>query len=180
MLLRYFTGLRRRLQLDDEALAPEEVQEQVEPEPEDINPERIEEPGPEDLDDDHVLDSSDDEIDENELITFESVLPPGMRVAAPPSAPQLEFKNAAGKELKDKSMMYNWPGLGWCAGWIRRPSGDKNKLLQVNGQRLPANFIISYDDTEGPHCLTIHKYGKGQLSQGDRWVLLEHEPADSA
>ena len=148
----------------------------VEPEPEDINPEREDEAGPAGVADDHVLDSSDDEIDETELFTFESALPSGMRVASPPSALQLEFKNAAGKELKDKPMVYNWTGLGWCAGWIRRPSGDKNKLLRVDGQRVPANFIISYDDTEGPHCLTLHMYGKGHLSQGERWVLLESVP----
>ena len=52
--------------------------------------------------DDHVLDSSDDKIDETELFTFESALPSEMRVVTPPSELQPEFKNAAGKELKDK------------------------------------------------------------------------------
>ena len=32
------------------------------------------------------------------------------------------------------------------------------------------------DDSEGPHCLTVtlEKYGKGPLREGERWVLLEH------
>ena len=72
-----------------------------------------------------------------------------------------------------KVIMYNWPGLGWCAGRIRRPSGDKNKLVKVNGERRPANFIIGYDDGEGPHCLTLDSYGEGALREGERWVLLE-------
>ena len=47
-------------------------------------------------------------------------------------------------------------------------------MVKVDGQRQPANFIVQYcDDTEGPHCLTIGKYGKARLSDGERWVLLE-------
>ena len=92
--------------------------------------------------------------------------------AAPPPM-QLEFKNVAAKELKDKVILYNWSGLGWCAGRIRRPSFDKNKLVKVDGERRPANFIIAYEDGEGPHCLTAGKYGKGPLREGERWVLLE-------
>ena len=34
-------------------------------------------------------------------------------------------------------------------------------------------FIISYEDGEGPHCLTLGKYGQGPLSEGERWVLIE-------
>ena len=93
-----------------------------------------------------------------------------MRVMSPPTAEQLEFKHVAAKELKDKLILYNWIGLGWCAGQIRRPSGDKSKLVKVDGERRPANFIISYDDGEGPHCLTIGKYGQGPLSEKVRAV----------
>ena len=76
----------------------------------------------------------------------------------------------AAKELKDKYVMYNWAGLGWWVGQIRRPSADKNKLVKAMGIRLPANFIISYVDGEGPHCLTISKYGEGRLRDSERWV----------
>jgi hypothetical protein len=44
-------------------------------------------------------------------------------------------------------------------GRTRRPSADKNKLVKVDGERLPANFISAYDDGEGPHCQTLGKYG---------------------
>jgi hypothetical protein len=92
---------------------------------------------------------------------------------SPPTAEQLEFKHPAAKELKDKHILYNWIGLGWCAGQIQRPSGDKSKLVKVNGERRPANFIIGYDDGEGPHCLTLGKYGQGPLREGERWVMIE-------
>ena len=70
--------------------------------------------------------------------------------------------------------MYNWTGLGWWLGTIKRPSADKSKLVKADGVRQPANFIVLYsDNSEGPHCLTLSKYGKGQLRDSERWVLLE-------
>ena len=34
--------------------------------------------------------------------------------------------------------------------------------------------IVSYlNGSEEPHALTLSKYGKGQLREGERWVLLE-------
>ena len=35
------------------------------------------------------------------------VIPAGMRAAPPPQQPQLEFKNAAGQQLKGRRIMYN-------------------------------------------------------------------------
>ena len=174
VLLRYFRGLRRRLQLDADGVV-QEPEEGEEPEPEDINPQpEGDGVGEHCATGDNVLDSTDDEDDEAQLFTFESALGNGMRVSeSPPSEEQLEFKHAAAKELKDKLILYNWSGLGWCAGHIRRPSGDKSKLVKVDGERRPANFIIGYDDGEGPHCLTLAKYGQGPLRQGERWVLIE-------
>ena len=176
VLLRYFRGLRRRLQLDvgDEG---QELDEGVELEPEDVNPERDDaEQGSGAVGD--TLDSEDDEVDEAELFSFELALGDGKRVLPPPPPEQLEFKHEAAKELKEKEILYNWMGFGWCAGRIRRPSGDKNKLVKVDGERRPANFIISYEDGEGPHCLTLGKYGQGPLSEGERWVLIESAVED--
>ena len=61
-------------------------------------------------------------------------------------------------------------------GWpnFKRPSADKSKLRKVDGERLPANFIVQYmDGSEGEHALALGKYGKGALCEGERWVLLE-------
>ena len=98
---------------------------------------------------------------------------PGMRVAPAPSSAQLEFKNPACKDLKERLILYNWVALGWWQGRIRRPSGAKDVTVKVNGVRQPANFIIVYDDGEGPACLTLEKYGVGELREAERWVLLE-------
>ena len=51
--------------------------------------------------------------------------------------------------------------------------GEEKTSHTVDGERRPENFIIAYDDGEGPHCLTVGKYGKGPLREGERWVLLE-------
>ena len=87
--------LRKRLQLDAaEREQPQDVEE-VESEPEDENPPREEE--------EVIRDSSDDEASNaGDLTTFESELPAGMRAAAPPTAEQLEFKNAAAQALKGR------------------------------------------------------------------------------
>ena len=69
----------------------------------------------------------------------------------------------------------NWTGLGWWLGDLRRPSGDKNKLCKVGLERLSANCIAFYeaDGQLGPHALSLRKYGKGLVTEGERWVLLE-------
>ena len=75
--------------------------------------------------------------------------------------------------------MYNWLGIGWWAGSIKRQSCDKSKMMKVDGVRQPANFIVQYvDESEGAHCLTIGKYGKGPLREAERWVLLEQARDD--
>ena len=51
--------------------------------------------------------------------------------------------------------------------------GEEKTSHTVDGERRPENFIIAYDDGEGPHCLTVGRYGKGPLREGERWVLLE-------
>ena len=50
--------------------------------------------------------------------------------------------------------------IGWWLGTIKRPNGDKSKLIKADGVRQLANFIILYtDESEGPHCLM---YGEGE------------------
>jgi hypothetical protein len=144
VLLKYFRGLRRRLQLEahDEA-PPPESDEGEELEPEDVNPER------EDDEDvvgcgqgDSTLDSSDDETNEAELFTFESALGEGLRVAPAPTPEQLEFKHASAKELKDKVIVYNWAGFGWCMsvstpGWSVLSWNGSSKSSEMWGFSLP-------------------------------------------
>ena len=39
-------------------------------------------------------------------------------------------------------------------------------------------FLDSSAGGEGPHCLTLGKYGQGPLSEGERWVLIESAVED--
>ena len=147
----------------------------MEAEPEDENPDHEQE---EVLRNEPPLDSSDyGTDDESGLITFSACLPVGMQVAAPPPQSMLEFKSDTAKEMKGKSIMYNWAACGWWLGVIKRASADKNKLVNVDGVRQPANFVITYSDgSEGPACLTLGKYGEKRLCDAERWVLLERAP----
>ena len=57
-------------------------------------------------------------------------------------------------------------------GRIRRPSGDKNKMVKVNGIiRQPANFIVAWDDGEGPACLPAGKYGQDEQRESEVRVV---------
>ena len=64
----------------------------------------------------------------------------------------------------------------WAASGGRAQT--RTELVKVDGEQQPANFIVGYEDGEGPHCLTLDKYGQGLLCEGERWVLLEPEQAD--
>ena len=50
----------------------------------------------------------------------------------------------------------------------------------LDGERQPANFIVLYvDESEGPHCLSLTKYGQGRsVREAERWVLLERAPVE--
>ena len=90
---------------------------------------------------------------------------------------QLEFKNLAGKELQGKAIMYNWVGLGWWAGQIlsvqvlTNPSFGRSMASAC--QQISLSNIWMVVGSEGEHALTLGKYGKGALCEGERWVLLE-------
>ena len=64
--------------------------------------------------------------------------------------------------------------IGWWLGTIKRPNGDKSKLVTVrliDGVRQPANFIILYtDESEGLHCLmygdSVRESTRERLSNG--------------
>ena len=70
------------------------------------------------------LDSEDVEPDEDELVTLTDAVSAGMQVAAPPEAELLEYKSAAGAALVGRSLIFNWVGIGWCAGTIESAEKD--------------------------------------------------------
>ena len=130
----------KRLQLD----VPIELEggggeeEGEEPEPPDEDPGW--EPDPEDPDADPLpeLDSEDEPDEDDELVTLTDAVPAGMQVAAPPEAELLEYKSAAGVALVGRSIIFNWVGVGWCAGTIESAEkmafrGPPARALRLTG-----------------------------------------------
>ena len=118
--------MRKRLQL----VAPIELEgggggeEGEEPEPPDEDPGW--EPDPEDPDAPPLpeLDSEDEPDEDDELVTLTDAVSAGMQVAAPPETELLEYKSAAGAALVGRSLIFNWVGIGWCAGTIESAEKD--------------------------------------------------------
>jgi len=107
-----------------------------------------------------------------------------MQVAAPPETELLEYKSAAGAALVGRSLIFNWVGIGWCAGTIESAEKDGRRKSKVNGELLPGNFWVKYpaDDSEALHRLRLSEYLtnlSGEGAAAEQWALLEPAPADA-
>ena len=70
-------------------------------------------------------------------------IPAGFHLAdAPPTAEQLEFKNAEGEKLVGEYVMFNWATAGWCVGEIVRTNTDGRRTIE---RGVPANFFVYYE-----------------------------------
>ena len=173
VLLRYFRSLRKRLQLEDndEALTSAE-DDGEEPEPEDINP-PFEEDEERQAGED-ALDSDDDAEADDVLVTLEAAMPSGFKVAAAPSAEQLEFKSAQAQELVGQLIVFNWAAVGWCKGNITSANTDGRVKMKIGDVMKTVNFRAEYEDeSEAKHVLSLDNYGVGALTEDGKWVLLE-------
>ena len=110
--------------------------------------------------------------------------PAGFRLAAsPPSAETLVFskdKASAADELVGRSILYNWPVVGWCVGMIKARNTDARFSKTIDGQREKANFVVYYeiDDEEVNTVLRAAEHGG---EEDGSWVLLEPaQPAAAA
>ena len=100
-------------------------------------------------------------------------IPAGFHLAdAPPTAEQLEFKNAEGEKLVGEYVMFNWATAGWCVGEIVRTNTDGRRTIE---RGVPANFFVNYeiDDDESKHALSLDEYGQTEATNA--WVLLQAE-----
>ena len=79
---------------------------------------------------------------------------------------QLEFKNAKGKDLLGKAILFNWTGIGWMIGTIKKQNTDGRK--KIGG--ATANFYVfyPYDQDESKHNLTLTWYGPGAPHHANR------------
>ena len=101
------------------------------------------------------------------------------QVAPAPDEAVLVYKSDRAKELLNKSILFNWAGVGWCAGNIIRVNTDGRAKIKVGGKLTVANFYAFYsDETEAKHCLALEDYGAdGGVQDEGRWVLLEEVAA---
>ena len=70
--------------------------------------------------------------------------------------------------LVGRSMLYCWPSVGWCVGFIKEANGDRR--FKMEGEVV--NFFVHYeiDDNTSRHVLKLDTYGGNSV---DSWVLLE-------
>lgn len=140
----------------------------AEPEPEDVAPRREEADGNEDglqLDDE-------DDADEDDAPPAPCEPPAGFAfAAAPPTEEALTFSKqpvAEAEALVGRSIMYNWPGIGWYADVLQRRVIDG----RIKRSSKNCNFYIYYevDDDEVPSALSLDEYGS---EDEGGWLLLD-------
>ena len=140
-------------------------------EPPDIAPQRVlaqregEDPTAQNFVDDE------DESDVDDVPPAPREAPPGFKIAdEPPSAEQLAFskeKEAPGDALVGKSILYNWPVVGWCVGQVVERNTDGRSFKTIDGERVKVNFLIFYeiDQQTVKTVLRLDDYDS-------EWVLL--------
>ena len=112
-----------------------------------------------------------DESDVDDVPPAPREAPPGFKIAdEPPSAEQLAFskeKEAPGDALVGKSILYNWPVVGWCVGQVVERNTDGRSFKTIDGERVKVNFLIFYeiDQQTVKTVLRLDDYGS-------EWVLL--------
>ena len=114
----------------------------VEPEPDDRAPLRQDVGHDNDGEDD--LDDDDPESDEEDAPPAPRTAPVGFRIVPPsmmPSQAMLEPKAPEQQQLVGRTILYNWAGVGWCAGVVQELNADRRKTMQVensDGKRKKA------------------------------------------
>ena len=118
-----------------------------------------------------MLDDDDDEaVDDSVAPAAPFEIPDGFRLAPPPSAAQLEFKNAAAQQLVGKFILFNWAAAGWCLGEITRTNNDGRHIVEKGA---PVNYFVYYeiDDDESKHRLDLEEHEHQEVPNA--LVLLE-------
>ena len=122
------------------------------------------------------LDEEDDYDDETDVPAEARVAPAGFTFAvSPPLADALVFSkeqvSEAAEALVGRSILFNWPVIGWHAGVLQWRVADGR--IKRNGEAC--NFYVFYDvdDDEVPTALRLEDYGGEDDDEHGSWVLLE-------
>ena len=152
----------------------------VEEEPPDTVPLR-EETRVRDGDDDDAIIDDEDDADEDDAPPAPKEAPIGFRLAAsPPSEEMLAFSKeaSAADELVGRSILYNWPVVGWCVGTIKARNTDGRITKMIDTQREKVNFYIYYE-IDGEEVKTVLRSAEHGGDEDGAWVLLESvEPVE--
>ena len=93
----------------------------------------------------------------------------------PPSADALAFSKEASPAdaLVGRSILFNWPVVGWCTGLIkeRNTDGRYSKKL-ADGTMAKQNFRVYYE-VDGEIIGTVLRADEYDGSDEFSWVLLE-------
>ena len=157
----------------------------LEPEPEDVCPER---PDPRarlalegDEVDETILDDEDDP-DDDDAPPAPKVAPPGFRIRAePPPEEHLAFSKeeaAPGDDLVESSILYRWPSVGWCVGKIVERNANYRFTKKIDNKMEKVNFLIFYE-IDGDTVKTVLRSEDYGGEEDGSWVLLEPEGSDA-
>jgi hypothetical protein len=161
------------------AAAPtEEPSPERETEPEDVCPPREDTTAREGSDDDDGIVDSEDESDDTDPPPGAKEPPPGFSIVpSPPSAEMLAFSKDASPAdaLVGRSILFNWPVVGWCVGVIkeRNTDGRYSKKL-ADGTTTKQNFRIYYE-IDGETIGSVLRADEYSGSDEFAWVLLEKQ-----
>ena len=146
------------------------------PDPEDVGPTR-DDTTAQDEDADNMLEEDDDE-DEDDAPPAPRVAPEGFRIVEePPPAATLVPKDPAQQTLVGRSMLYCWPSVGWCVGYIKEANSDRR--YKMEGEVV--NFYVHYeiDDNVSRRAHTRHlrrRCGRLVGAAGGARVAVEGVP----
>ena len=151
---------------------------EYEPEPDDVCPLREDTTArevDEDDDDDEQLLDDDDDPDEGDAPPAPKLAPSGFKMASePPPAEQLAFSKepSAADALLGKSILYNWPVIGWCVGTITERNCDARSFKMIDQERVKVNFFVHYD-IDDDTIKTVLRLDEYDGDEEGSWVLLE-------
>ena len=165
---------------DDEQCEFVPLQPPVIPDPTDVCPARehlteLQPADPRDvLEDDSDDDEPGDDEDEEDAPPAPRTAPEGFEILETPDFPEavLTPKSLEQEQLVGRSLLYNWPSVGWCVGVVTQANTDKRKTIKIDGKPAMANFFVHYgiDGNTSKHVLELEQYGGEDLGC---WVLLK-------
>ena len=153
------------------------------------------------VDDDSDVDSDDDDYDDDDDDDREALpwaLPEGFAISEEPTQEMLMPGSDEARSLVGRMVLFNWDGVGWCAGLVEKANNISRRTLDDelddekvdragrsmtkvdHAGRSMVNFYVRYDlDGDlSSHVLRVDNYAPN--GPRNSWVLLEELEAEQA